>query len=544
MRPNFPICIFFFSLLLVGTPALLSAQTKRPPYPFQYDSEKKGSVKFALTYFRGADRATPLEPQDGRIDMAGAESGILRFTFYSNGLDFERNRHRDEYLFVARPSCPGGITRELKPVSQSDVSVKYSKDNNVEILDFEILKDGAGKLAIGFDVIKDNAPTRCSQAMTFLYTIAGMPDPAIRTCEQALAAFQANKFGAISQLNSLKNKYPSAPCRDRIEEILAQYALWKQADNVYKTDCKKAKEICSKYKTGYPNGDFAEEMDMMAKCSSAPPPPPPPVKTQPKEVSQEEKEYNSIKADDSEALIAFIDKWAATNPESRFVKNARDLIADLLPLQYEEKVLADGRRQYRLLNADRPRLKDMSLRSGLKIEADQLLSDNTFIVTPSGANEYAILVKDAKGKQATIKITNEFDATLTTLPDGGGWLLRVNGSKKPYTIYLTDDANPDDKKTWKGAMNSDTLTITPAELKKRGYDKTYRVVVKSSDRLTRPIEAGTIESVGADGGAALLDTIMFVLLLFVTLCAAYGLYLLFWYKNAAQRKATIYDRIQ
>jgi len=549
MRPNFPIWIFCFSLLLTGAPSFLSAQKIRS-HPFKYDNRKNGTFTFSLTYVRAQEPNNVMEPKEGFIDMAGAESGTLRFTFYSNGINFERGKHRDQYVLIVRPTC-NVDPRELRATSKNDVEVQYSDDRREQIVEYKIQENGSGQLLIGFDVVeKGVATSECHQKILFSYNITGISDPSIRACEQAMAAFKSDKFGTIGQLKSVRNRYPNAPCAEEADKILTQYNLYKQADDAAKTDCEKAKKLCAQYKSIHgESGWFAAEINLIEKCVPPQPKPAnkpaPVVTTAPSREQLEQKAYEKIRNTDNTAdILAFIDEWGAINPDSRFVKMAREKIAGLLPLQYEEKVLADGRRQYRLLNADRPRLKDMSLRSGLKIETEQLLSDNTFTVTPGSANEYAIFVKDAKGKQATIKITNEFDASLTPLPGSEDWLLRISGSKKPYTIYLTDDANPNDKKTWKGAMNSDTLTITSAELKKRGYEKTYRVVVKSSDRLTRPIEAGTIVGAGSDGGTALLDTIMLLLLLFVTCCAAYGLYLLLLQKRAQARKSTIYDRIQ
>lgn len=543
MRPSFPIWIFCSGLLLAGAP---SASAQQRNHSFTYEGKKyDGSFKFSMSFVREENPGDPQPLREGGgIDMNGSESGKLRFVFYTDGLKFDKNNHKEKYRLVVRPACHGG-SGELRDLSQGNLEVKYSRDRNEKTLEYEIRANGQGELRIGFDVVKnDDDSTRCTQAIVFPYNITGIPDPAVRACEQVLAAFKSNKFGNIRQLESLKNKYPGAPCRENIDKILAQHALWKQADDAYKTDCKKAKEICAKYKTEYPGGDFAAEMDMIAKCASAPAPPPPPVvKTKESDIPPEEKEYNLIKADDTDALLAFIDKWGALKPDSRFVQMARKRIAGLLPLQYEEKTLPDGRREYHLLNADRPRLKDMSLRNGLEIETDRLLSDNIF-TAKIGAGEYALLVKDAKGKQVTIKITNEFDAALTPLPGGNGWLLRVGGGKKPYRVYLADAANPKDEKTWKGSLTSDTLAISQAELKNRGYDKAYRVVVRDSDRPVKQLDAGLIESAGDNGGSALLDTIMFILLLFVMLCAAYGLYLLLWYRREKQRKATIYERIQ
>lgn len=541
MKSFFLIWASTFGLLFAGNPTLLPAQTKRA-HPFRYDGDKNGAFQFSLVYFRGADYHSKLEPQNSKIDMAGMESGVLRFIFYTNGLNFEKNGHRNDYTLVVRPSCSGGTTQELKPISYNDVNIKYKKDGREEFLDYRIVGNGPGELAIGFDVIEKDAPTRCSQTINFNYNVIGMPDPSERLCKQVLDNFKSNKLGTISQLNNLRTKHPNAPCREEVDKILAQYALWKKADETYKADCGKAREICARYNSIYPDGDFKAEIDLIARCTPTPPPPPsaPIVKTRPNQISPDEKEYSLIKTGDTTALRAFIDKY----PTSRFVQSAKERLAAFFPIQYEKKELDGGRFQYRLLNADQPRLKDMSLRSGLTIETDRLLSDNIFTVEPSGSGEYEILVKDAKGKQVSIKITNEFYAELTPLPGGDSWLLRVGGGKMPYTVYLTDIANPNDKKTWKGALNADTLTITQADMKKRGYDQPYQVLVKSSDSPAKLVEAGSVEGPRADAGAALLDTIMFLLLLFVMACAGYGLYLLLAQKRARSRKATIYESIR
>jgi hypothetical protein len=273
------------------------------------------------------------------------------------------------------------------------------------------------------------------------------------------------------------------------------------------------------------------------------------TRTEPKKetqaVSAEEKAFRQIETStDSSELRAFITNWSAKNPESPFVKQAKTLLSKLYPIQYDEKVLTDGRRVYRLLNVEQPRIKNMSLQSGLKINTANLLTSNSFEVELERSGEFAVLVKDASGKQATIKITDYFDASLTAIPGNNSWLLRIGGGRRPFRVYLKNVANPKDIKIWEGKLDSDTLTITQDALKARRYNQVYQVVVKSSDIPSKEAEAGTIEHAYEEGGTGLLDTIMFLLLLFVGLSAVYGLYLVLSYQKEKRRKATIYDRIQ
>ena len=87
------------------------------------------------------------------------------------------------------------------------------------------------------------------------------------------------------------------------------------------------------------SGWFAAEINLIEKCVPPQPKPSnkpaPVVTTAPSREQLEQKAYEKIRNTDNTAdILAFIDEWSAINPDSRFVKMAREKIAGLSPLQY------------------------------------------------------------------------------------------------------------------------------------------------------------------------------------------------------------------
>ncbi|MBL7798551.1 MAG: hypothetical protein JNJ90_18795 [Saprospiraceae bacterium] len=548
MKSDQFIRMFITCLLCTGLSAVLPAQNFE--FKFKYGGPNKyvGDIKYDVAYTRG-DNSDPvkLKPNDkGNVDLRGAGKGKLIVTFFPKKLDWYWGYHKNDYTLYIRPGCTAAPS-VLRRLQNDDIAIK-STDETTRQLEYLIEENGSGELKIGACATKTADSIACDNYLRLAFTVSGLENPAKQACEDAIKAFEARKVAAIGQVKAVKFEHPDAPCLSELNNIIAQYELWEKAKHA---PCEQAKKHCKTYLDNYgSSGFFYAEINAINTCKPTPKPtqPPPPEKSsKPKtapEKSPEEKDFERIRtSSNKDSIQAFIDFWNKNNPGSAFVQQAQTLLSGLLPIEYEEKILPDGRRQFRLLNVTRPRIKDLSLAGGMDINTDNLVSGNTFTVT-IGSGEYNVFVKDATGKQTTIRITNEFGAALTPVPSREAWLLRVNGGEKPYSVHLMDAGNPSDTKIWKGRLDSDTLLITLAELQERGYEKSYRVLVKNSVRATSPAEAGMVESRSNDDNDALLDAILFVLLLFIVLSAAYGAYLLVWHQKAQKRKATIYDSFQ
>jgi len=534
-------------LLFAGLSGQLSAQPFEQEFKYGGKRNYEATIKFDVTYTRGDNpEMFPLKPKDkGVIDLQGAGNGTLVISFNPKSLDWHWGSHDKEYTLYIRPGCISPPA-ELKNVRSDDIAVTTSVPDAVR-LEYRIQENGSGQLKIGGFATNSKDSLGCTPYFRFDFTVSGLVDKAKRDCEEALAAFAANKTGGIGLVKKVKFEHPDAPCLSEVNNIIAEYDLWHKANTA--PNCEDAKKHCKAYLDKYGNeGLFSVEINTINNnCKTTPKPEAKSenkASTTVKEKSEEEKAFARIqKSTNKDSLQGFIDFWSDKSPGSDFVRQAKALLARLLPIEYEEKILPDGRHQFRLLNVNKPRIKNLSLLGDMDINTDRLLTDNIFTVS-IGTGEYSVFVKDASGKQTTIKITNEFGATVTPVAGMEAWLLRVNGGKKPYVVHLVDIANPNDVKTWKGSLNSDTLLLTLEELQDRGLDKSYRVLVKNNERSSRPAEAGVVEGRSTDGGSTVLDAILYVLLLFIVLSAVYGVYLLVWYRKAKQRKATIYDSFQ
>lgn len=547
MKPRIPIRILLVGLLLTGLGVVSYAQSFEFEFKYGGPNKYRGEIKYDVAYSRGDNpELIPLKPNDkGKIDLQGAAKGSLVFTFFPKKLGWYWGYQKKDYTLLIQPGCtaPPGA---LSVIRNQNIAITSADESSVR-LEYRIRENGTGELKIGACATKTLDSIACDNYLRFPFSISGLVDQAKQACEDALAAFAANKTGGIGQVKTVKFEHPDAPCLSDLNDIIAQHDLWEKANRA--PTCDDAKKLCKTYLEKYGNaGLFSTEINTINNCKPTPRPVTPSGTNTPKpakiDKSAEEKEFARIRTStNKDSIQAFIDVWNDKNPGSDFVQQARALLAGLLPIEYEEKILPDGRHQFRLLHVDKPRIKNLSLLGDMDINTDRLLTENIFTVT-IGTGEYSVFVKDASGKQATIKITNEFGAGITSVPAAEAWLLRVNGGKKPYVVHLVDIANPNDVKIWKGRLNSDTLLITLAELQERGLDKSYRVLVKNNERSARPAEAGVVEGRSTDGDSTVLDAILFVLLLFIVLSAAYGVYLLVWYRKAKQRKATIYDSFQ
>jgi hypothetical protein len=535
MKACFPyrilLMLFFFGLLHTTH---LQAQMIR--FSYGPGNSFHGAFKVDADYVVGDNTGELFNINEAlNIKSHGANKARVRFAFTNKGIDLNRR-----YKIVLRTACYASGTMEIKPLQQKEIELR-SNGTTSERLEFEVTKNGTGELVIGYDVTKDGEETnKCSHEIIIPYKISGIPELEKEACQRALSAFNTNKMYGVPQLEAVLKTYSNPPCKDEIDDILAQYNLYKKAKNLETSDCEEAKRVCAAYMAKYRvGGKFTTEMILINNCR-------PIKKTKPintstttvDPVSLELKDWKAIQASKNpQDFIAYIEKY----PGGKFTEQASTILARLSPIEVQETRVSDSQRSFKLQNADKPRIKNMSLTNGLNIDASNLATSNQFDVTLDQPGEYAVRIIDAMGKDTTIRISSAFDASMTALPDGSGYFIKIGGGQRPYVVLL-EDLNTNKQNIFRGSINTDTTTITMAELNKRKMKGQFSVKVKGTG-ATALLELGSITN--KPPRLDPVNTILSLVGALILLLGVYFVLVVLRNRKRSRRKKTntIYDHV-
>lgn len=506
---------------------------------FTYGPEKsfKGAFKVDADFIVTGNIGTMFNVKDAlNINLQGSKTARVRFAFSTKNINLNKR-----YTIVLRTACYQSGAMEIKPLEQKEI-VLTSRVANSERLYFDVVKNGSGQLIIGYDITKEGEEAnKCSHKLVIPYKISGIPELEKEACQRALSAFNTNKMTGVPQLKAVLLTYPNPPCRNEIEDILTQYASYEKAKSLELSNCEAAKKVCADYMKKYRvGGKFTTEIILINNCKPVVKPPKPTSNTGSivEPVSLESKDWKVIQASKNpQDFASFIEKY----PGGKFTEQASAILARLSPIQVQEDRISDSRRSFKLQNASRPRIKNMSLISGLKIDASNLSTGNQFDLTLEQPGEYAVRIIDAMGKDTTIRISSAFDGSMAALPDGSGYFLKISGGRRPYVVLL-EDLETNKQNTFRGSINTDTLTITLAELNKRDIKGQFSVKVKGNESPVL-LELGSIVNKAPRFNP--VNTILWLVGALILLCGIYFVIVILRNRKRSIRKKmnTIYDHV-
>lgn len=513
-----------------GSPTALPAQqaaqgasyfNQSEDFTYGNNNNKKG--RFLYVIEKKCDNEQGQRMPTGLVDLTICPAGAttLRVAFTSANIKLD-----DDYKLVLRPDCFGG-TEELKLSGTTGLTLKKRGHNEGPITGnfvYQVQKNGPGELKIGYIIIKkdEDANQACVHYLTIPYSISGMTDPLLETCNNALQAFRANKLPAIPQLQAIAKNNPNAPCSDEIAPILADYAKYEQIALAAATpmNCAKMKTLAAQYPA---NGHFKAEVDaLLKKCTVAPPPPPEPG--DPPDLTA----WNQIK---NSANCRDFEQFAADYPTSQYAPEAMRLFRKCSNIIVQEKRIGNFERHFTLENVTRPHYKDLSLDYGLDIRAEALLTSNEFTAVLEAPGEYLVRIRDAMDKDTLLRINSSFSASVAMLPDSSGYFVKINGENPPYQVTLEDLATGENVTLRNALKNAqDTALILFGELSGRKLTGQYIVKVKGA-QSPATIEAGILHGPPKDSGFTRI-----ILLLLGLLFACGVIYLVFFLIGRKKRR--------